>query len=88
MLEGGYIMARKTHHVVPSPKGGWSVKKGGSSKASRRFDKKKKATNYARKVSRNQGTELIIHKKDGRIQRTASHSKDPHPPKDRDTHKE
>jgi len=81
------LAKRTTHHVVPNPKGGWNVKKGGASKASRSFDKKDSATKYARNVSRNQGSELIIHKKDGRIQRTASHSKDPNPPKDRDTHK-
>jgi len=28
-------MARKTHHVVPNPSGGWSVKKGGASRASK-----------------------------------------------------
>jgi hypothetical protein len=32
-------MARKTHHVVPNPSGGWSVKKGGDSRASKTFDK-------------------------------------------------
>ena len=80
-------MKRKTHHVVPNPKGGWSVKKGGSSRASRSFDKKDSATNYGRKISKKAGSELIIHKKDGKIQRTASHSKDPNPPKDRDTRK-
>lgn len=80
-------MARKTHHVVPNPKGGWSVKKGGSSKASKTFTKKDAATGYARKVSKNQKSELVIHKRDGTIQRTASHGKDPIPPRDRDTHK-
>jgi len=80
-------MARKTHHVVPSPKGGWSVKKGGASKASKTFNNKTAAINYARKVSKNQKSELIIHKKDGTIQRTASHGNDPIPPRDKDTHK-
>jgi len=80
-------MARKTHHVVPNPKGGWSVKKGGAWKASKTFTSKTAATNYARKVSKNQQSELIIHKKDGTIQRTASHGRDPIPPKDKDTHK-
>jgi len=81
-------MARKTHHVVPNPSGGWSVKKGGASRASKTFDKKQDATNYARKTSQNQGSELVIHGKDGTIQRTASHGKDPIPPRDGDTHKE
>lgn len=80
-------MARKSHHVVKNPKGGWSVKRGGTSKASKVFDTQADAINYARDVSKNQGSELIIHGKDGRIRRTASHGKDPHPPKDLDTHK-
>jgi hypothetical protein len=80
-------MARKTHHVVPNPKGGWSVKKGGSSRASKTFDTKKDATDYGRQVSKNQNSELVVHKKDGRIQTSNSHGKDPIPPKDKDTHK-
>ena len=72
-------MSRKTHHVVPNPKGGWSVKKGGSSRASKTFKKKEDATGYAREVSKNQKSELVIHKKDGTIQRTASHGNDPIP---------
>lgn len=80
-------MARKTHHVVTNPKGGWSVKKGGSSRASKSFETKSDATKYAREISKNQKTELVIHKKDGKIQRSDSHGPDPNPPKDKDTHK-
>ena len=36
-------MVRKTHHVVPnSDRGGWDVKGGGSSRASKHFDTKKR----------------------------------------------
>lgn len=62
-------MAGKTHHVVPNPKGGWSVKKGGSTKASKTFDKKQNAVSYAKKVSKKGNTHLVVHKKDGTIQR-------------------
>ncbi len=79
-------MAKSSHHVVPSPKGGWSVKKGGAEKASKHFDVKKDAVSYARDVSKNQGTELYVHKKDGTIQQKDSHHGDRNPPKDRDTH--
>jgi hypothetical protein len=79
-------MARASHHVVPGPKGGWSVKKGGSDRASRHFDVKEVAVSYARVVSQKQGSELYIHRKDGTIQRKDSHGADPAPPKDRDTH--
>jgi len=76
-------MAKKSHHVVPNPKGGWNVKRGGSVRASKHFDNKESAISWARSVSRNQKSELYIHKKDGTIQRKASHGNDPYPPKDK-----
>lgn len=74
-------MPRKTHHVVPDPKGGWNVKRGGASRASKHFSTKKDAEQYGRKVSQNQRTEFVIHGKDGKIQRSDSHGNDPYPPK-------
>ena len=76
-------MARKTQHVVPDPDGGWNVKKGGAKRASKHFDKKADAENWATDVAKNQNSELIIHKKDGTIQNPNSHGNDPHPPKDK-----
>jgi len=76
-------MPRKTHHVVPDSNGGWNVKKGGSERASKHFDKKENAIGWGRVVSRNQKTEFVIHKKDGTIQNSDSHSGDPCPPKDK-----
>jgi len=73
----------KTHHVVPDSKGGWNVKKGGSTRASIHTDKKADAINIGREISRNQGTELKIHNKDGKISRSDSHGNDPCPPKDK-----
>jgi Uncharacterized protein conserved in bacteria (DUF2188) len=63
-------MTGKTHHVVPNPKGGWSVKKGGATKASRTFLEKQSAVNYAKKVSKKSNTHLVVHKRDGTIQRS------------------
>jgi hypothetical protein len=74
---------RKSHHVVPSPGGGWDVKKGGADRASKHSDTKQAAIDYGRKVSQNQGTELVIHGKDGTIQSSDSHGHDPIPPKDK-----
>jgi len=79
-------MARVSHHVVPAPRGGWSVIKGGSDRASKHFDIKEAAVSYARDVSRKQGSELYIHRKDGTIQQKDSHGRDSLPPRDRDTH--
>lgn len=80
-------MVKKSHHVLPSSKGGWSVKKGGALKASKTFDNKTDAINYGRKASEKQKSELVIHKKDGTINRKESYGRDPFPPKDKDTHK-
>ena len=71
----------KTHHVVPNPGGGWNVKRGGGERASSHHDTKRDAIDNARQVSRNQGTELRIHNKDGRISSSDSHGGDPFPPK-------
>lgn len=78
-------MAKKgpeTHHVVPnSSRGGWDVKKGGGDRASSHHDTKKDAVDRARDISRNAGTELRIHNKDGKISQSDSHGNDPYPPK-------
>ena len=70
-----------THHVVPNQDGGWDVKKGGGQKASHHTDTKAEAERIARDISKNQGTELVIHGKDGKIQSKDSHGNDPYPPK-------
>ena len=71
----------KTHHVVPNPKGGWDVKRGGAERASSHHDTKEAAIDRGREISRNQQTEFRIHNKDGKIADSDSHGRDPHPPK-------
>lgn len=75
------MAAKPTRHVVPNPNGGWDSKKGGAQKASKHFDLKKEAEQYSRPLSKKEGSELIIHGKDGKIQRCDSHGNDPMPPK-------
>lgn len=77
------IMAKrpKSHHIVPNPDGGWDVKRGGGHRATSHHDTKLEAIDAGRKVSRNQGSELRIHNKDGRIASSDSHGGDPYPPK-------
>ncbi len=72
---------RREHHVVPSADGGWDIKKGGGSKSIKHYDRKEDAEARARKISQNQGSELVIHGRDGKIQRSDSHGNDPYPPK-------
>ncbi|MFH0948700.1 MAG: DUF2188 domain-containing protein [Elusimicrobiota bacterium] len=74
-------MSRRSHHVVHNPNGGWNVVKGGAERASGHFDKKVEAINEGRKISRNQGSELVIHNTNGRISESDSHGHDPCPPK-------
>lgn len=73
---------RKEHHIVPNSDGGWSIKKGGGERSIKDFDRKSDAESVGRVISQNQGSELVIHGKDGKIQRSDSHGHDPNPPKD------
>lgn len=68
-------------HVVPNSDGGWKVVGEGNSKATVITDTKQEAIDAARTIASNQGTELVIHGKDGKIQSKDSHGKDPYPPK-------
>jgi len=77
-------MPRKEHHLVPNPDGGWDVKRNGADRASVHADTKADAEKAGREISRNQGTEFVIHSKKGVIQDSDSHGNDPNPPKDSD----
>ena len=77
-------MSKKQHHVVPnSDRGGWDVKRAGGERASGHFETKAEAIDFGREVSRNQGTEFIIHNRDSRIGGADSHGNDPCPPRDK-----
>jgi len=69
------------HHVVPNPEGGGDVRRDGASRSGGHFDTKQGAVDAGRKISRNQGTEFVIHNRDGRIADRDSHGNDPYPPK-------
>jgi hypothetical protein len=73
----------KQHHVVPSPTGGWNVKKAGAERASKHFETKDPAEAWGRSRSQREGTELVIHRRDGTIERKDSHGRDPMPPRDK-----
>jgi len=74
-------MAGKSHHVVPNKGDGWNIKKGGAERASGHFNTQKEAIDRAREISQNQNSELVIHRRDGRIREKDSHGNDPYPPK-------
>ncbi len=67
-------------HVVPRGNG-WAVKGEGNSRATALTNTKREAIDRAREISRNQGTELVIHNRNGQISQKDSHGHDPFPPK-------
>lgn len=73
-------MAKRDQHVVPHANG-WAIKPAGSARASSVNGTQREAIHRARKVARNQGTELFVHGRDGRIRERDTHSRDPFPPK-------
>lgn len=69
-------------HVVPN-NGQWQVKRQGAEKATKNFETKKQAIDYARSIAIKQQSELVIHGRDGRIRDKDSYGNDPCPPKDK-----
>lgn len=74
------MSGKRNQHVVPH-KDGWAVKGAGAERATAIFLTKQPAVDKAREISRNQGTELLVHGKTGQIQSKDSHGKDGYPPK-------
>lgn len=74
-----------SRHVVPNPKGGWSVKKPGASRSSANTKTQKEAVDRSRDILSNDGGgELRIHGKNGQIRDsdTIAPGNDPNPPRD------
>ncbi len=75
---------RKEIHVVPnSQRGGWDATRNNAERASKHFENKQQAMDWARQKARNDKAELIPHRKDGQIQNPTSYGNDPCPPKDK-----
>ena len=73
-------MATKSQHVVPRGNQ-WAVRKAGAERVTRRFDTQQEAIEVARGIARNQGGEVFIHGRDGRIRERDSYGNDPFPPR-------
>lgn len=73
-------MLGKGQHVVFRD-GKWAVRKTGANRVTRRFDTQDEAIKAARDIARSQGTEMYIHRRDGRIRKYNSYGKDPSPPR-------
>jgi len=74
-------MSKKEHYVLPTSDGDWGIKKSGGEKNIKKFATKNEAISAARKISQNQGSELVIHNKNGKITQKDSHGRDKFPPK-------
>lgn len=73
-------MAKKNQHVVPRGDD-WAVKGAGNKRATSIHDTQKEATDAARRIAKNQQSEVVIHRPDGRIRDKDSQGSDPFPPK-------
>lgn len=73
-------MTKRNQHVVPR-EDGWAVQGAGAKRATELFDRKADAVDRAREISQNQGTELLVHGRNGQIQSKDSHGNDKFPPK-------
>lgn len=73
-------MSKRNQHVVPHD-GGWAVRGAGSQRATSTYRTQGEAIAAGREIARNQGSELVIHGRDGRIRDRDSHGSDPFPPK-------
>jgi len=67
-------MAKRNQHVVPTKDGAWAVRGAGSSRATKKFPTQNEAIAAGRRIAKNQGAELLIHRSDGRIREKDSYA--------------
>ena len=76
-------MSKKNQHVVPTKDNKWGVKGEGNQHLTKKTETQHEAINVAREIAKNQGVEVVIHRKDGTIRDKDSYGNDPHPPEDK-----
>lgn len=82
MKTGDCALSKKDIHVVPHSHG-WATKKEGKERAGSVHDTKAEALEQAREQAKREHVEVVIHRKDGRIQDSDSYGSDPFPPRDK-----
>jgi hypothetical protein len=73
-------IAKNERHVVPSPAGGWDIKKPNADRSSGHFDKQQQADKRADQILRDiGGGENVTHGRDGQIREkdTVAPARDP-----------
>lgn len=73
----------KNQHIVRH-EDGWAVKGAGNEKATAVFRTQAEAVEAGKRIATNQGSELLVHGRDGRIRSKDSYGRDPLPPRDRE----
>lgn len=74
-------MLKRSQHIIRNPDGGWAVKKGGSTRATKIHNTQAEAITHGRRIARSQKTELYIHDRGGKVREKDCYGKDPYPPK-------
>jgi hypothetical protein len=69
----------KNQHVIPQ-NGKWIVKGEGNRRATRLAISRQTALEIARTIARRQGTDVVIHGRDGRVLTVDAYGSDPFPP--------
>jgi hypothetical protein len=69
-------------HVVKRDHGSWAVRGAGNNRDTSRHPTQGDAVDAARDIARNQKSDVVIHRADGRIRDRDSYGNDPFPPRD------
>jgi hypothetical protein len=75
IVAGEVRMAGKNLHVVPALDGGWSVRKSGTSRASKIFDTQDDAMRYGQTLAAKESSDLYVHKANGAVTAHESYKK-------------
>jgi hypothetical protein len=76
-------MAKKNQWVTIHPKG-WAIKGEGNKRATKVTKTQKEAIDIAKRIAKNQESELYIQNREGKIRSKDSYGNDPCPPKDKE----
>lgn len=70
----------KDQFVIPHEKG-WAVKGAGNKKATKIHKTQKEAIKHAKKIAKNQESEVVIKGRNNKIRQKNSYGNDPYPPR-------
>ena len=72
-------MSKKNQHVVPKGDN-WAIRGAGNSKVTKVVSTQKEAIQIARTIAINQGSEMLIHGRNGQIRERNTYGNDGFPP--------